>query len=45
MRIPSALIAVDRALIVQFINPAAEMLFGVSAQQAMGKPLVDAARV
>lgn len=37
--IPSALIAIDRALCVQFINPAAEMLFGVSAPHTKGREL------
>jgi len=37
--IPVALIAVDSSLTVTFINPSAEILFGVSAQQAQGRPL------
>jgi len=39
--IPSALIAVDRKLVVVFVNPAAEQLFGISAQQAVGRALHD----
>jgi two-component system, NtrC family, nitrogen regulation sensor histidine kinase GlnL len=37
--LPSALVAVDSALTVRFINYAAEILFGISAQQAVGRPL------
>lgn len=36
---PSALIAIDRTLQVQFINPAAEMLFDSSAAQIIKRPL------
>jgi two-component system, NtrC family, nitrogen regulation sensor histidine kinase GlnL len=37
--LPSALIAVDKKLAIAFVNPAAEMFFGISAQQATGRHL------
>jgi len=39
--LPSALIAVDRHLAIGFLNPAAEMLIGISAQQIMGNSLTE----
>ena len=39
--LPSALIAVDRDLTVRFINPAAEILIGISAQQIIDRSLMD----
>lgn len=35
--IPSALVAIDRTLTVRYINQAAEALFGISAQHAIGR--------
>ncbi len=37
--IPSALIALDHSLSIRFINPAAEMLIGISSQQALDRSL------
>lgn len=37
--LPSALLAVDAALAITFMNPAAEILFGVSLQAAKGRAL------
>ena len=38
---PSAVLTVDRALAVEFVNPAAEQLFGVSRTVLEGRPLAE----
>ena len=37
--IPSALMVLDQALVIRYINPAAEMLIGISAQAALERSL------
>jgi two-component system nitrogen regulation sensor histidine kinase GlnL len=38
---PSAVLAVDKALAIAFLNPAAEQLFGISRTVLMGRPLAE----
>ena len=39
--LPNPVIALDRAGIVRFLNPAAEQFFGVSAAALTGSPITD----